>query len=67
MKDMDYSYVYEDNDNKYCYPNTNILKNKLGLIDADILRDAERELSIDTSVCNYDSMTSLIYKCLLEK
>ena len=36
-----YSYV---NDGSYCYPNTNILKNKLNIIDDDELHNHERKL-----------------------
>lgn len=45
MKDMEYSYEYKDDDNKYCYPGTNVLRNKLGIKDAEMLYDAEREFS----------------------
>lgn len=42
---MEYSYEYQDDDQKYCYPGTNILKNKLGIKDADVLYNAEREFT----------------------
>lgn len=45
MKDMEYSYKYDD-DGKYCYHESNVLKNKLNLRDLDVLHDAERELSM---------------------
>lgn len=32
-------------DIKYCYPNTNVLKNKLNIIDKSDLFKAERELT----------------------
>ena len=32
-------------DKIYCYPKTNILKNKLNIKDADILSEAERDFS----------------------
>jgi Protein involved in cell division len=38
----DYSY---DWDKKYCYPNSQVLINKLGIKDADTLRTAEREIT----------------------
>ena len=38
-----YKYAYE-NDNKYCYPGTDILKNTLNITDEKILYDAEREI-----------------------
>lgn len=43
---MDYSYEYEDSDNKYCYPGTDVLRNKLNIQDKDTLHEAERELSM---------------------
>ena len=36
-----YDYEYE-RDDRYCYPNSFVLKNKLGIQDADILAEAER-------------------------
>lgn len=46
MKDQEYNYYYDDeSDGKYCYPDTNILKNKLGIRDLDILHAAERDYS----------------------
>lgn len=41
--DEKYKYSYEF-DNDYCYPNTNVLKNKLGIQDNDNLYEAEREI-----------------------
>ena len=40
----DYSYSYEW-DEQYCYPHSNVLKNKLGITDSDTLLTAERELT----------------------
>ena len=46
MKDQEYNYFYDDKgDKKYCYPGTNVLKNKLNIRDLDILHDAERDYS----------------------
>lgn len=46
MKDQEYDYFYDDEqDAKYCYPGTNILKNKLDIRDLDILHEAERDFS----------------------
>lgn len=46
MKDQEYNYFYKnDNDKKYCYPGTNVLKNKLNIRDLDILCNAERDYS----------------------
>ena len=46
MKDQEYDYFYEDEqDAKYCYPGTNVLKNKLDIRDLDTLHEAEREIS----------------------
>ena len=46
MKDQEYSYFYDEaGDKKYCYPGTNILKNKLNIRDLDVLHDAERDYS----------------------
>ena len=41
--DDKYKYFYE-NDASYCYPNTNILKNKLNIKDDKILFEKERQL-----------------------
>jgi len=38
-----YSYSYEY-DEFYCYPNTNTLRNKLGITDDSVLEEAERKL-----------------------
>ena len=38
-----YEYSYEW-DIRYCYENSNVLRNKLGIIDADALHVAEREI-----------------------
>lgn len=46
MKDLEYSYEYKEEDGKYCYPDTNILRNKLDIKDADMLRAIERELTM---------------------
>ena len=44
MKDQEYNYFYEDKgDTKYCYPGTNVLRNKLNIQDLDILHEAERD------------------------
>lgn len=40
----DYSYSYEW-DREYCYPNSNVLINKLNIQDADALHTAEREIT----------------------
>ena len=40
----DYSYEYEW-DNEYCYPNSNILRNKLNITNAEDLSVAEREIT----------------------
>lgn len=40
----DYSYDYEW-DERYCYPHSSVLKNKLGITDAGQLRVAEREIT----------------------
>lgn len=40
----EYNYEYEW-DSRYCYPNSNVLINKLGITDADELRIAEREIT----------------------
>ena len=46
MKDQEYDYFYDDEqDTKYCYAGTNILKNKLNIRDLDILHEAERDYS----------------------
>ena len=46
MKDQEYNYFYDDEqDVKYCYPGTNVLKNKLDIRDLDTLHEAERDYS----------------------
>jgi cell filamentation protein len=46
MKDLEYDYFYDDEgDKKYCYPGTNVLKNKLDIRDLDFLHRAERDYS----------------------
>ena len=46
MKDQEYEYSYDDTeDAKYCYPGTNVLRNKLNIQDLDILHEAERDYS----------------------
>ena len=46
MKDQEYDYFYEyEQDAKYCYPGTNVLKNKLDIRDLDTLHEAERDYS----------------------
>ena len=46
MKDQEYNYFYDDSyDKKYCYPRTNVLKNKLNIRDIDMLHNAERDYS----------------------
>ena len=46
MKDQEYDYSYENTgDERYCYPGTNVLKNKLNIQDLDILYEAERDYS----------------------
>lgn len=40
----DYGYEYES-DPVYCYPGTPVLKNKLGIMDAGELKQAEREIT----------------------
>lgn len=42
MKDYQYTYEY---DPVYCYPNSFVLKNKLNILNADALCDAEREIT----------------------
>jgi cell filamentation protein len=39
-----YNYTYEGSEN-YCYPGTDVLKNKLGIMDNDTLTIAEREIT----------------------
>lgn len=41
---MDYDYEYEW-DREYCYPHSNVLKNKLGITEHDKLIVAEREIT----------------------
>lgn len=47
MKDLEYSYEYDSaGDQKYCYRNSNVLKNKLNIEDAETLHSVERELTM---------------------
>lgn len=55
MKDQEYDYSYEDKgDAQYCYPGTNVLRNKLNIQDLDILYEAERDFSSvrQAELCN---------------
>ena len=46
MKDQEYDFFYEDKgDTEYCYPGTNILKNKLNIQNLERLHEAERDYS----------------------
>ncbi len=40
----DYSYSYE-RDQEYCYPDSNVLINKLNILDENALHTAEREIT----------------------
>lgn len=45
MKDHEYDYFFNEGDVNYCYPGTNVLKNKLNIRNLDFLREAERDYS----------------------
>lgn len=46
MKDQEYDYFYKDDgDKKYCYPESNVLKNKLNIRELELLHEAERDYS----------------------
>lgn len=46
MKDQEYDYFYDDEqDVRYCYAGSNVLKNKLDIRDLDTLHAAERDYS----------------------
>jgi cell filamentation protein len=45
MSGYDYEYEW---DSRYCYPNSNVLKNKLGIMDGAALAVAEREITAAT-------------------
>ena len=47
----EYDYEYE-RDSRYCYPNSNVLKNKLGITDGKALTVAEREITAATIADN---------------
>lgn len=36
--------IFEEHDKKYCYPNSDVLKNKLNIEDSNFLVQAERRL-----------------------
>ena len=44
---MKYEYrnVEYEGDDFYCYPNSNVLMNKLGIRDYDVLQEIERDIS----------------------
>ncbi len=43
---MEKNYNYEfEYDIRYCYPSSNVLKNKLNIIDAELLEEAERRIT----------------------
>ncbi len=46
MVEVTYYYEYDDDGGRYCYSDSGVLKNKLGIEDFKTLRDAERELSM---------------------
>ena len=39
-----YNYEFEY-DIRYCYPNSNVLKNKLNIVNAELLEEAERRIT----------------------
>ena len=45
MPERDVDYAYESSD-PYCYPGSHVLRNKLGLTNADELAEAERSISM---------------------
>ena len=51
MKD-DFDYQFEW-DEKYCYPNSRVLKNKLGITDAESFKISEREITSVVMQGNY--------------
>ncbi len=63
-KDLDYDYFYDGGDKTYCYPNSNVLVNKLDIQDIELLRQAERDLSeqrmfaLDFSLTSSEEMAS---------
>jgi cell filamentation protein len=54
MKKNNYTY---DGTESYCYPGTNVLKNKLGIRDDDALTIAEREITSLKLLTLYDTST----------
>ena len=72
MKDQEYDFFYEDKgDTEYCYPGTNILKNKLNIQNLERLHEAERDYSSIRQVELYKQGISgdfsLKYLCSIHK
>ena len=62
MKDQEYDYFYDDEqDAKYCYPGTNVLKNKLDIRDSDTLHEAERDYYSVMSILGQARQEQLIF------
>ena len=63
MKDQEYDYFYDDEqDAKYCYPGTNVLKNKLDIRDKEEMVAA----SVRSANASNDMLEKLISSCLVE-
>lgn len=50
--------VYTTTQSIYCYPDSNVLRNKLGIKDFDLLKKAENEI---TSVRQYQMLQNPIH------
>ncbi|GHU41998.1 hypothetical protein FACS1894190_10770 [Spirochaetia bacterium] len=50
----EYSYTYHGTEN-YCYPGTDVLRNKQGITDETILPNAEREITSLLLIADIDT------------
>ncbi len=66
----DYSYSF-DHDNRYCYPNSNVLINKIGITDSTELSIAEREITairmMDAKINVIKGIFDFIHLCSIHK
>jgi len=72
MKDLEHDYFYDvEEDKKYCYPGTKVLRNKLRIKDFMRLQQAERDYSAareaDLLLHGFEGDFSLDYLCAIHR
>jgi cell filamentation protein len=72
MKDLEHDYFYDvEEDQKYCYPGTKVLRNKLRIKDFMRLQQAERDYSAareaDLLLHGFEGDFSLDYLCAIHR